>query len=132
MTKDDLKAARKICEKVTPGPWDEVDDGICAGRDSQSLIIAWPHDVESHDSQFIAAARTLLPKALDALEEASREIARWREIAYHLDSGAFLLQCQTCGKQFSSASSKALKCSLVCHKEMQESNERFSLEQLKK
>ena len=90
MTKEEIQSAKSLCEKATEGPWKYgFGDGDESGLWSTTVFdtVREPtHEKEprmifygtidaASDSAFIAAARTLLPKALDALEEAHREIA---------------------------------------------------------
>lgn len=79
----DIPAALALCHEATPGPWrwQWQSPGGCR--------ILWPHSPEDAsrsvarvfcdiDAQFIAAARTLLPAALDELQAAREEIERLR------------------------------------------------------
>lgn len=79
MTPDDVKRARALCERATSGPWtvrletnvwSDGDTGVVVANCSGSTSSAhhW-----AGNASFIASARTLLPAALDALEEARRE-----------------------------------------------------------
>jgi len=93
--------ARKLCEAATPGPWedhsDTIGEQIDADKDfaSNAILIAKPDESDwqrrlivgtfwhngpqlacrAGDAAFIAAARTLVPKLLDALDEAEERIA---------------------------------------------------------
>jgi hypothetical protein len=82
MTVDEIiREGRELCEKATPGPWEyESGDtwdasGVSGpmkrtnrGRETP-IVCNTSYDV---DGNFIARARTLLPAALDALEEATK------------------------------------------------------------
>ena len=67
----DIKRLRELCDKATPGPWEVVKKGntvpslaipgVCSGLSPKKA-----------DAEFIAAARTALPEALEQLE--------WHEI----------------------------------------------------
>jgi ribosomal protein S20 len=99
MDKAARKKARELCEKATPGPWvseyevtGRVPDagcGIVASDEDTKIsnpsrgIVAWACRLVSRtcaetkaNATFIAAARTLLPQALDALDAADSENAR--------------------------------------------------------
>lgn len=66
---DDIKAARALCDAATPGPWIEQ-----LGFPLSHIVgVTCDEALEVRDAEFIAAARTLLPAALDALESARRE-----------------------------------------------------------
>lgn len=82
MTDDEIKAARALCEAATPGPWAFMNEAYPWVAGAVDEDIACPSTViefnecgeQAHsDARFIAAARTLLPAALDALEQARRE-----------------------------------------------------------
>lgn len=83
MSKEEREESRAICEKATPGPWDydEGDHSIHSLEDNQPPVTCdyWTgYDCGSvvfgvANAAFIAHARTALPKALDALEEAEAE-----------------------------------------------------------
>ena len=67
-TDDQIKAARALCESATPGPWIEQ-----LGFPRSLVGVTCDEALEVCDAEFIAAARTLFPAALDALEQARRE-----------------------------------------------------------
>lgn len=94
----DLEAIRVLADKATPGPWSAADEhgdwpgatpAWCVSRmDGEE----WLHDVFYHasqsdgeqaerDSEFIAAARTLIPQLVDALAAAQTRGDEWRKIA---------------------------------------------------
>ena len=90
MLPSEIADAKSLCEKATEGPWKYgFGDGDESGLWSTTVFdtVREPtHEKEprmifygtidaASDSAFIAATRTLLPQALDALEEAHREIA---------------------------------------------------------
>lgn len=72
--------ARKICEAATEGPWfaEEVDrDGLTwvdDGRTGDDKL--FPFKCETSDAQFIAAARTGWPEALDEIDRLQAENER--------------------------------------------------------
>lgn len=89
MTEDELKHARELCAAATSGPWradgcgygDFKPDRACAIRRAREdaepgywgIVYDTSRDDCTHmmkaaDAAFIAAARTLLPKALDEIE----------------------------------------------------------------
>ena len=74
----DIKKLRELCEKATPGPWleeprqNEATDFAyvwavhrCVLEDDGCLV--------EEDADFIAAARTALPEALDEIERLQNE-----------------------------------------------------------
>ena len=72
-TDDEIKAARALCDAATPGPWIEqphpgIQISAIGGVSCDDGCIGWS------DAAFIAAARTLLPAALDALEEERAQV----------------------------------------------------------
>lgn len=83
MTPEEIQAARALADFCPPGPW-TVDYGAARGGYPQrvtnagALLIAECFenpDLGSFISEFIAAARTLVPRLLDALDEARAELA---------------------------------------------------------
>lgn len=76
MTPEELKLAKKLCKKATLGPW-SLD--VCwSERHTPNLWraecpITKTKAQSEINAQFIAAARTLLPKAIEALEKERRE-----------------------------------------------------------
>lgn len=119
ITKSELQHWREVCEKATPGPWrvdksdsprangeprvdgidgpeHTVDYGMGPEIESQRIVETdsgvygpcWP------DAQFIALARTALPRAIERIEELERENERlrttrnrvWQREQEHLES----------------------------------------------
>ena len=91
MTPEEIAADRAVIDAATEGPWTVfVDDN--SEHDGQVGGGVWPyveapdgrrvnesHDRSWHDMEFIAAARTGWPRALDALEAAQAEANELRE-----------------------------------------------------
>ncbi len=85
------KELRELCEKATPGPWwDEsgvihaCNPGVWTEQNHSCIhpvTITEPYwenalpNERQANGEFIAASRTALPEALDALEAAQREAA---------------------------------------------------------
>ncbi len=104
MTPTERQRARELCEAATPGPWEyngyrgifafDLPDGfeyvddpeerwVQIGGVDDAAPFAGPGDIARHpmtvaNAEFIAAARTLVPRLLDALEEAEADIAQLR------------------------------------------------------
>lgn len=84
LTPDDLKRIKAYCEKATPGPWDSV--GIFQGgnrvvvvhNDGKTVTII-AEGVEKN-MDFIAAARTDLPRLLIELRAARKTLAELRQL----------------------------------------------------
>ena len=87
----DTAAANRRCEAATPEPWEFVngfygwDMGIfpvgCKDKLNEAVVANNGHsngDLSQADGDFIAHARTDLPAALEALEEAQKQIAKWK------------------------------------------------------
>ncbi len=94
MTKDERAKARALCDAATEGPWDVFHwDGheyIHAAdlpnesdpEDGFAMVYGYAHSIEGNyagqipsapaNADFIAAARTLLPAALDDLDRLTR------------------------------------------------------------
>lgn len=102
----DRKAARARCEAATDGPWewrktryrawlegaDEeqiLDDGSAWGEYSDQI------DPDGSDADFIAAARTDLPAALDELDDKDAEIERLLDLV--TVACEFILATPPCG-----------------------------------
>jgi hypothetical protein len=86
LTQEERAEIRALCERATPGPW-------VVGEHASQVVAPCPccgpiatcdmygpesgdreYDARMHyNSEFIAAARTLVPRLLDALEAAERE-----------------------------------------------------------
>lgn len=83
MTDDELKAARKLCEQATPGPWEVgEDERECAAtlrvrpcrinsEPEAPVDVIIPFGRAFSDARFIAASRTWVPQLL-------AEVARLR------------------------------------------------------
>lgn len=75
-TRKDLECGKALCEGATEGPWEVLDTSM----PSQKLVQLgkeypeerWPLSIQIRkiDAPFIAQSRTLLPNALEKLEEA--------------------------------------------------------------
>ena len=86
MTPEELDAIDLLCQKATPGPWEEYPRGPefenawCQGvAASHRVNICGMHDggrtvngSERRDAEFIAQARTLLPELVAELRTAQR------------------------------------------------------------
>ena len=86
----DIAAAKKRCEAATPGDWwnesGVIHVAIGDGRASHPASVPLRVDMTEEelqqaedDAKFIAHARTDLPAALEALEEAQAELASWHQ-----------------------------------------------------
>lgn len=99
MTDQEMRAARALCEAATPGPWEatelvvhpsfnapnqpRVKVGNCdvarmavGGQDdviAATFCTIGKYEHEKRNAAFIAAARTLLPAALDEIERLKRD-----------------------------------------------------------
>ena len=87
MTPEEIAEARELCAKATPGPWNDrwvaqVSGGVCCFIDTaHSRKLSTEADdlaielecATKADASFIAAARELLPKALDEIERLRSE-----------------------------------------------------------
>ena len=86
MTDDDIKRDREVIAAATPGPWTSVR---CHGQlfgdgTPVSVVCSAPNQIVAYDvgepeADFIAAARTRWPAAIDALEAARRELDALRK-----------------------------------------------------
>jgi hypothetical protein len=105
MNQDEIKAARERCESATEGPWRVarydgchvlVPDGTV--RDSGGKLDygggVMCHDIREADAEFIAHARTDLPRALD---EIGRLSARVSEITGENNEFWSATWCPECG-----------------------------------
>ena len=79
MTPSERKAARKRCEAATAGPWRAREqgwiwqDGTALRLEGAVAIVTDPdHPSSKLDGNFIAHARTDLPKALDQIDADER------------------------------------------------------------
>jgi len=69
MTDDEIKRARELCAAATPGPWKRSLGQLSVDlHDSAFSFRTMVRCDSESDAAFIAAARTLLPKALDEVE----------------------------------------------------------------
>lgn len=89
-----LKRARELCEAATPGPWSTQEPtGKVSGFTTGVLVAATAPGKGSRiyaepqggtfpaaDRDFIVAARTLLPEALDRIEALERLVEEARDI----------------------------------------------------
>jgi len=81
MTSDEILKARELCERATPGPWAGLRF-VFTTRTTTDATIAenaatghGPSDRQGlRDAAFIAASRTLVPRLLDAIDEANRAL----------------------------------------------------------
>jgi hypothetical protein len=102
----DLKAALALCEAATEGEWiardgivfsdahpfdheNQTRDAVAYYRDEFRAAGHLLHN--NADGAFIAAARTLLPEALDEIERLRAEVTAWRAKQPLLDKLADLL-----------------------------------------
>lgn len=71
------KELLELCEKATPGPWWEDDNGgIRFGRVPVAVIpFSAPKEVEIANARFIAAARTELPRLVRENEALREQLA---------------------------------------------------------
>lgn len=83
MTHKELKEIKERAKKATPGPWVWRVPGYLCNKYIDALILdsnctckcdsgVWSSGVE--DSDFIAHARTDIPKLIEALEEANEKL----------------------------------------------------------
>jgi|SRR3989304_517435 len=81
LTKADRERLRKVCENATPGPWrcdcEHRDDEhvLLSGADYWVLAKTLPEGDEENEF-FVAEARTMLPDALDTIDELRALLAR--------------------------------------------------------
>lgn len=73
---EEIQAARALVDAATDGDWLVVADGTLIVPNSVlgQAIGGTEHPA---DAEFIAAARSLVPRLLDALEQAQAELASW-------------------------------------------------------
>ena len=85
LTADDLKQARELCEKATPGEW-FVENlfGVYFGCEdyqiANTLCTGITEEGCEENAKFIAASRTLIPKLLDHIEALQKENERLKGI----------------------------------------------------
>jgi hypothetical protein len=93
LTAEDLAAIRGRAEAATPGPWrSHEDDAWCVRSDAEGLPDSgWIAEMgparkgnEENDGQFIAHARTDIPRLLDALARAEGEVEYGRMLVREL------------------------------------------------
>jgi len=89
VTKQRIAELRALAEAATPGPWVEPDDfeGIFVKHAGPGYAQApggfdWL-DIVGPNAAFIAAARTALPEALDAIKRVREMCARAEAEVYH-------------------------------------------------
>jgi hypothetical protein len=69
VTPEEIQAARALVQAATPGPWKAPSGVESEGWRIHGALYA-ESDSGPADGEFIAAARTLVPRLLDALDEA--------------------------------------------------------------
>lgn len=73
---EQLKNAKALCEKISPGPWSYNSIGPIVNDQKRNLVCAT--DSMSYfsivNAEFIAQSRTLMPKLITALEVAIEEL----------------------------------------------------------
>ncbi len=72
MTEQRIKELRGLCERASKGPWNWIDDTLCADREFPVVLKSTLESNEEAglfihgcDKEFIAAARTAVPELLD-------------------------------------------------------------------
>lgn len=82
-----LEDIKKLCDEATPGPWVAVDGGIdfLLGGDERPVpLIRDPMLIAKNTNlQFIAMARTVLPKLLAVAEAANQITERYAHADNH-------------------------------------------------
>ena len=87
----DIKRLRELCEKATPGPWTVIGEDSWNVKGFPQVEMNTPdvHYFPVHndaDAQFIAAARTALPEALDEIERLRKALKlACSKLAYYVD-----------------------------------------------
>lgn len=103
MTQQERAEARALCAAATPEPWEQA-------RPSREYVVNPVTNFNvcmtrrSYDAEFIARARTLLPAALDALDEAEKQMQgdrdQLRARAEALERAVkFLGACKSCAHE---------------------------------
>lgn len=90
LTSEELKEAERLCERATPGPW-------TAGSDWSVDSAKWGicNTEGPEDAAFIAASRTLLPRALCDLKRLRELLERAPVPCLHADDGqGFIQSCE--------------------------------------
>lgn len=72
MTSEEIKRAREICDAATPGLWEYLKG--CIVEKTTLQRITGSAYLKNENALFIAEARTIMPKALDALESMQKEL----------------------------------------------------------
>lgn len=83
ITPDERAAMRALADAAFPGPWTVIEDhvrvhGVGTNPDEKEASVFEDRRVGTADARFIAAARTAVPRLLDALDTAEAEVARLR------------------------------------------------------
>lgn len=82
MTPEELDELEKLCAAATPGPWQATKNGWVTSKDGpltdEGFIINQAGDIPGgwSDTEFIAAARSALPRLLAAYRAVAEENAR--------------------------------------------------------
>jgi len=90
-TTDDLAAMRARVDGAVPGPWTWTVGSVEATRDGETFEIVERedfHQTTRNDVEFIAHARTDVPRLLDAVEAV---------LALHQRHGRYSDSCYECG-----------------------------------
>jgi len=82
MDASEIARLRELCSKATPGAWMRIMCGCHEmGYDLDGVPVGTRGSFgRAEDADFVAAARSALPAALDALESANAEIKRLRKV----------------------------------------------------
>jgi hypothetical protein len=102
MNEQEKQAIRERCERATKAPWYAGDSDVstdpnaCAGYPADEKVVANLFDDEyianpnyRNDAEFIAQARTDIPRLLDALDERDREVERLNDSLNSLGNRLF-------------------------------------------
>jgi GAF domain-containing protein len=106
MTPEEFQAARALADAATPGEWGALyvqGDAQRRTHPNGGLNVnspaAWSVGPEARtmmqakrDAEFIAAARTLVPRLLDALEQAQAEAEMFKDVRYPHNVAAALTE----------------------------------------
>lgn len=81
MDASEIARLRELCSKATPGAWMRIMCGCHEmGYDLDGVPVGTRGSFgRAEDADFVAAARSALPAALDALESANAKVERLRE-----------------------------------------------------
>lgn len=92
LTKEQIERGKALCAAAPDGPWEFGADDMLLGRpdpdpESEGEQDNFGEILRPSVGRFCAEARTLLPAALDALEQvtAERDLARHARDGYHAD-----------------------------------------------